>query len=232
MRFQGPLPNKLGATHGRGGREAHCARVLSGTRMRVKWRRPANQRGWGRGFPAALPGRPRATSGNKPAARGRGLVGRRRRAAPQVGTGTLGTPGKDSDRQSHVRASFGDGAPREVRGGLWACAHYCVTSAHPRPRLRRRPRRGGPECDPGRVALALRRLQDSSRPSAWRPPTDLPCALRRGPCVPARPEPLSPSGTCLGATLLPATARCLPSSTPRPQPRAPPQLPSLLVSCR
>lgn len=75
----------------------------------------------GRGFLAALPGGPRATSGNKAETRFRGPVGRLRRPAVQVSRGTLGTPGRDRNRHPQARASSGDwavGAP----GGSWPFA--------------------------------------------------------------------------------------------------------------
>lgn len=231
MRFQGPLPNTLGATHGRGGREAHCARVLSGPRVKVQWRRPANQRGWGRGFAAALPGRPRATSGNKPAARGRGLVGRRRRAAPRVGTGIRGTAGKDRERQTHVRASRGDGAPGEVRGGRWACARHCVTSAPPRPRLGRRPRRGGLSVTPAERPLlsAVFRTPPVPRPGALPSPRPPACPSARALC-PRPPRAPAARGHLPGATRLPAAARSLPSLR-GPSPAAPVSFSAACPAC-
>lgn len=131
-----------------------------------------------------------------------------------MGTGTLGTPGKDSDRQPHVRAAFGDGAPGEVRGGLWACAHSCVTSAHPRPHLR--PRRGGLSVTPAEWPLlfAVFRTPPVPRPGDLPPTSRLPSGA--GLVSPPAPSPFLPRAPAWVGLCFPRGHAAFPSSPAAP----------------
>lgn len=130
----------------------------------------ANQRGWGRGLPAAFPGTRRATSGNK--------LPTRRRQVRAVG---VGAPGKDG-RRAHrlgtlgVRASGGDrGSPPATRRGPplpLLHAHRCG----PPPVLESRP------CPAARAPLRPEPAPAKSAPSAYcRPPFPRPGVSRRPP---------------------------------------------------
>lgn len=159
----------------------------------------ANQRGWGRGLPAAFPGTRRATSGNK--------LPTRRRQVRAVG---VGAPGKDG-RRAHrlgtlgVRASGGDrGSPPATRRG----PPLPLLHAHrrgPPPVLQSRP------CPAARAPLGPEPAPAKSAPSAYCRP---PLSTTRG--LPASALP-----THVSLSLPPSLghlARPCPSAAPGPLP--------------
>lgn len=191
---------------------AHARAADSGIRVATRPRGAAlaNQRGWGRGFPAALPGRRWAISGNKSrraAVRCRlGVV-----SAPG-GVRTVGAPGKDWDAA-------------RARWGLWASAHQVGTEAVCLPHGAAHP------SSTPRPPSASRSPAPLPPPPKPAPTGSAPSSPGRGPPGPPFPGPASPAsalrprppqplprGHLPGpALVLPASVLC-PRSAPAPAP--------------
>lgn len=216
----GPHPLRTrGQRHGGAGRAtptAHARAADSGIWVATRPRGAAlaNQRGRGRGFPAALPGRRWAISGNKS---GRAAVRCRLGVVSAPGGArTVGAPGKDWDAA-------------RARWGLWASAHQVGTEAvcppHGAAHPSSTPRPPSASRSPAPLPPPPKPAPTGSAPSSPGPgPPGPPFPGPASPASALRPRPPQP----LPRGHLPGPALVLPASVlcPRPAP-APLRLPFL-----